>query len=119
MRTCSEEGCTRPIKVTVFATLIYGDLKGTELKINLNGLKSLLTGIGTHTLMKMYLVERTDRTGYDEYDSFVVIAESEEEAIALVIEEDFNKSVPWHEADAIEITLDEGPRVILGSFNAG
>lgn len=30
--------------------------------------------------MKLWLVSRTDRVGYDEYDSMVVAAETEEEA---------------------------------------
>lgn len=30
--------------------------------------------------MNIYLVERTDKVGYDGYDSFVVVSESEEKA---------------------------------------
>jgi hypothetical protein len=64
--------------------------------------------------MKIYKVYRTDRVGYDEYDSWVVVANSPKEAKALC---------QWHSEGAIvkakEIKLGKRARTILGSFNAG
>ena len=64
---------------------------------------------------KIYLV-KTDDLSYDYYDSFVVIAKNEEEAIKLCEEEagNFNKL----NTTIIEI-IPDNPRIVLGSFNAG
>ena len=40
--------------------------------------------------MKIYLVKRTDYTGYDEYDSTVVIAKDEESAKRIHPNEDYS-----------------------------
>ena len=73
--------------------------------------------------MKAYLLARTERIGYDEYDSFVVVAESPEAARQLVAD---SKMVGDEGADTwlapvvevTEIPLDKAA-IILGSFNAG
>jgi hypothetical protein len=71
--------------------------------------------------MKIYLVERIDGCGWDEYDSAVVVAESIEDAIALVLEDnELGRSFRLSgidNIDANEISLTRG--VVLGSFNAG
>lgn len=96
--------------------------------------------------MKIYYVNRTDETDYDEYDSMVVIAESEDQARCIhpssetsnlitwdgtfwirggVIywdKPDYIWQMPW-KLDVQLIGLaephEDRPRVVLGSFNAG
>jgi len=67
----------------------------------------------------LYLLERTDRVGYDEYDGCVVCAENEDEALLIA---------PWHSSynEDIETSLigiaNDNIRLnsmVLGSFNAG
>jgi len=71
--------------------------------------------------LKVYLVERVDGCGWDEYDSAVVVAESVEDAIALVLEDnELGNSFRRSGADNIgvlEVELTRGK--VLGSFNAG
>ena len=62
--------------------------------------------------MKIYLVERTDKIDWDEYDSFVVVAESDENARKLVANENGN----WSRVTEI---IPDKERIVLGSFNAG
>ena len=72
----------------------------------------------------IYLVERTDDINYDEYDSFVVKADNEEEA-RIAAQNKAGKCChnnEWFfEKDKTRITeldfIENG--VILGSFNAG
>lgn len=87
----------------------------------------------------LYLVKRTDRIGYDEYDSFVVCAENEDEARRVSPDGEifFKEGLPdayrsyfkWVWTDAIE-TLDvtcigiastslKKRQVICSSYNAG
>jgi len=63
--------------------------------------------------MKLYLVTRNDETDYDEYDSFVVRAENEEEAIELC------KYSYMKNSTVTEITQEGERGQILGSYNAG
>lgn len=91
--------------------------------------------------MKLYLVERTDKIGYDDYDSFVCWANSEEEARWMVPDPEYHMwkdgvfSHSYREqapAPNYSWTKDpktlkvwelsrppEKPEVVLASFNAG
>jgi len=64
--------------------------------------------------MKIFLVKRTDSTGWDEYDSFVIVADSKEEAIKLADGEEKNAK-GWIAKEVIADAL----RIVLSSFNAG
>ena len=87
----------------------------------------------------LYLVERTDKVTWDEYDSFVVCAESEDEARRVYpggrmffeddMSEESRKYFKWCWTDKIE-TLEvtciglasvslKNRQVICSSFNAG
>lgn len=70
--------------------------------------------------MKCYLVERTDLTGYDEVDSFIILANNYEEAFEVASKES------WGDWDFIssdinikEIELTGKPRVIHCSYISG
>lgn len=65
--------------------------------------------------MKLYLVKRTDRVDYDEYDSFVVRAEDEESAYKVC---DYYHCDKKH-ATVTEVNTSGEAMIILGSFNAG
>lgn len=77
--------------------------------------------------MKIYFVSRIDRIDYDEYDGFVVRANSKEEALELCKKETKGwahydeQSGYFHElnTEIEEVEMSGGARVILGSFNAG
>jgi hypothetical protein len=73
-----------------------------------------------------YLVERTDEISWDEYDAFVVKADSEKEALMIAQEKAGNKfwgsEEPFFRVENTTITeltdaMENGE--ILGSFNAG
>ncbi len=69
--------------------------------------------------MKIYLVS-IDSCDYDEYDAFVVVANTVDEARSIC----FNTSnqAAFKEADVTylgESISEAGPHVVLGSFNAG
>ena len=72
--------------------------------------------------MKIYLVTRTDRVGYDEYDGVVVVAESPEDAMKQIDERHSNvfgelgNDYPKN-MNVEEIKMDRG--IVLESFNAG
>ena len=73
-------------------------------------------------IMNIYLLARTDRWSYDDYDAFVVAAESEDEAKQMNVG---YGSTAWATPNNIKATLlgvaAEGisKGEILGSFNAG
>lgn len=80
--------------------------------------------------MKLYLVARTDDVGYDEYDSFVCAAQSEDGARNMTPY--IGSPEPWVidtsqlKVQYLGITdprsdfdADYKPRIILASFNAG
>ena len=80
-------------------------------------------------MKKIYLVE-VEKCGYDEYDSMVVIANNEQEAIDLCKSEDYETAENGWLSDgfvktqgkitATEINLTtKNSQVILKSFNAG
>ena len=76
---------------------------------------------------KLYLIERTDKWSYDEYDSAVVCAESEEEAKLINPNGDWvDMYTRWCETpEQVKVTYIgvAGPLVpkgvVLASFNAG
>lgn len=72
---------------------------------------------------KVYLIERIDNVGYDEYAGHVVVANSSEFARQLCIESCADeRGDVWRNAVIKEISttaLDEAPRIVLSSFNAG
>ena len=89
--------------------------------------------------MNLYLVSRTDKIDYDEYDSFVCAAENEEQARKMLpfdeelvreeTEENIRNLIFWewtNDLNKIKVEYigkaDEKytkPTVILASFNAG
>lgn len=83
--------------------------------------------------MKLYLIFRKDRTNYDEYDSFVVAAENEENALKFhprgrYFEEDdyFDNGevYEWTSKENLKIecigeSYSKEEKVIISSFNAG
>lgn len=77
--------------------------------------------------MKTYLVYRTDRVGYDEYDSHVVIAENVDQVKEIL---DIQFDPQWYknwwgdgEPSEDEVVIEEvdmtQPSHLLSSFNAG
>jgi hypothetical protein len=93
--------------------------------------------------MKIYMVERTDQVGYDEYDSFVCVAHDETQARWMVPDPEYHM---WKEIDGKPIMcysyreqkpatfhswtddinslkvneiIPSDPKVILASYNAG
>lgn len=66
--------------------------------------------------MKLYLVRRTDRIDYDEYDAIVVRAENEDRAVAEAV---CHVGMTRHNVEVTEVTPDGDAAVILASFNAG
>lgn len=85
--------------------------------------------------MNLYLVSRTDSIGYDEYDSFVCAAESEEQARKMLPDDEWRMKEYVNGLIICEWTKDLNkikveyigkadekytePTVILASFNAG
>lgn len=74
--------------------------------------------------MKLYLISRTDRVGYDEHDSFVVAAESEENALSYSPYGDTDYSTWTSRRDNLVVECigeSNSPveKVIIASFNAG
>ena len=75
--------------------------------------------------MKLWILNRTDPVGWDEYDAFVVRAEDEAQARKIAYDES-NPSTfcnPWSFDQTLvecrELVVDGEAGVILGSFNAG
>lgn len=91
--------------------------------------------------MKVFKVERTDTVGYDDYDSFVCWANSEEEARWMAPDPEFHmwkdgvycysyreqepvgKYTNWTKdpktLEVFELSPPEVPTIVLASFNAG
>ena len=70
--------------------------------------------------MKLYIIS-FNRVDYDEYDSFVVVANNEDEVVLSLVTGN-NYSIDWKGGYKIsEINLSEitEPTILLGSFNAG
>jgi hypothetical protein len=84
--------------------------------------------------MKLYRIT-FDQISYDQYDSFIVLAENEEQVVDLVKKEHpeivvsknylgepysfKDTSIDWEKYKIEEERIDENARVLLGSFNAG
>lgn len=73
--------------------------------------------------MKLYRVTRKGEVGWDEYDSFIVLAENEDEArrLAQTAAEEGEWQPPanaFTKGKCDEVNLNEAG-VVLGSFNAG
>ncbi len=72
-------------------------------------------------MKNIYLLERTDKWDYDEYDSAVVAAYDENSAKAL-FPECYSYGIPIAEvlkATLVGTTWDDELGIILGSYNAG
>lgn len=74
--------------------------------------------------MKLYKFKVVDSVGWDQYDGFVVRAESEAAARALIIASySYNSEVQEFSnpeyMPAFELTQDGPPSIVLHSFNAG
>jgi len=73
--------------------------------------------------MNIYLLERTGRVGYDEYEGFVIAADNETEARSLCDSAD--EGDIWGNQLDVTCTLigiaNDGVAkgIVLGSFNAG
>ena len=66
----------------------------------------------------IYRVNRTDAVQYDEYDAHIVIAQSEDDALAHVIADVFWESNLDGDYEVVDITnISDG--VLLSSYNAG
>lgn len=88
-------------------------------KANLNTIKG-------KTMRGIYLLTQSYYTGYDTYDSMIIIAESKKEAIQISIDEEggFYKAWP-SKSTMIDCELIGAPLatqsngIVLASFNAG
>jgi hypothetical protein len=84
--------------------------------------------------MNIYLVQITDSIDYDQYDAFVCIAATEDEARAMLPDTFFTNEdrecfgiwVPITSIDTLSIikvgvaeSTEASPRIVLASFNAG
>lgn len=69
--------------------------------------------------MKLWKIEVTGAVGYDEYDSAVVAAETEEQALAIKPSEYSTWPGPVEIAYIGEAKEGTEPGVIVASFNAG
>lgn len=71
--------------------------------------------------LKIFHIVRNDKVGWDEYDSAVVIAQSEEEAVNILQEKHgTDKGNTWRSYDvSVKEVIPDKPRIILESFNAG
>jgi hypothetical protein len=74
-------------------------------------------------MLKIWHIKRLTEVGYDEYDAFVVIAETAGKARKLANEEECREGDRiWANpelASCAELKAEGEPRVVLGSFNAG
>ena len=79
-------------------------------------------------MKKVYLVEVEEEWSYNEYDSMVVIADNEQEAIEMCKAEDYESDNAWSgdgfikdqgkiTAKEIDLNTNES-KIILASFNA-
>ena len=71
--------------------------------------------------MKLFIIEFNEN-GYDQYDSFIVRANNEDEVVKIlkkVHKNDYN-GIDWEGGFTVkEIHLEGEPKILLGSFNAG
>ena len=72
--------------------------------------------------MNIYTLKRTDVIGWDEYEGFVVKADSEERALEIIKEEtrrDFDFYKDKLKINLVGYTIDSEECILLESFNAG
>jgi len=72
--------------------------------------------------MAIYLLVRTDHTGYDEYDGRVICADSETQARAIANESVGNEGRMWDDLNRVTCEMvdpDGECGEVLASFNAG
>ena len=80
--------------------------------------------------MNIYLVERTDNIGYEQYDSFICITKNEQEARETHPSEWDKNEFEWQDwiefskINSLKVTMigvssEQKKRVVLTSFNAG
>lgn len=71
--------------------------------------------------MDIYLIERNDSVGYDEYDASVIIANSEDEALQILKEKHGEHYYSgWRGYDVTVSKIDLSQKgIVLESFNAG
>ena len=76
-------------------------------------------------MSKLYLLKRMDSVGYDEYDGFVVAADTETEARDFAAKESADEGAGvWNSQLDCSCTLlalssKHSKGIVLGSFNAG
>lgn len=71
-------------------------------------------------IKKLWLVSRTGRIGWDEYDAHVVRAETELDALRNALTKTGEEGESgWVTCNITEIPLDGEDEIILSSFNAG
>lgn len=68
--------------------------------------------------LNLYLIERTDEIGYDEFDAHVIAAPCEEDALSMARWDAAIDSDPTCRLIGIALNGVE-PGIVLGSFNAG
>jgi len=70
--------------------------------------------------IRIYLIERNDPVGYDEYDAAVVAAKNPEEAVEILKKEHGKSGGAWgsYDVSVAEIAPNES-KIILESFCAG
>jgi len=68
--------------------------------------------------MKLWLVE-TSKYDYDEYDSFIVRAESSEQAYQIVIAFGYTSNFQKETTTITEVTVEGEAGIIHSSYNAG
>jgi len=74
--------------------------------------------------MNIYLLKRTDKWSYDDYDAAVVIADNEDAARNFDVG-GYPGACDWTTPDKIKVTLIgvaipfSKPGIVLGSYNAG
>lgn len=73
--------------------------------------------------MKLYMISRTEDIGYDEYDSFVIAAESQEQARQIAADANGDEGrAPWLDSTRSicrEIDAKSEKGIVLRSFQAG
>ena len=69
--------------------------------------------------MKIYLIERTDKIDYDEYDSVVVCAKNKKEALSLSTDKLYSSISTLTYTKIGKAKKNQKKGIILASFNAG
>ena len=71
--------------------------------------------------LKIFFIKRNDGVNYDEYDSAVVVARTEEEAKNMI--QAVHGTGIWNGWGSYDVSIKEvildSPRIVIESFNAG